>query len=320
MALCTEKGMVKLKKSVIYILLGAALWGTIGWYVKHLNALGFTAMEVVTLRVTTTAILLITYVYITSPDEFKLHSFRDIKYFLGTGIFSIIFFNYCLFTAIDHSTIPVATALLYTAPAFVAILSYFFFKEPFTRNKFIALSMTFIGTALVVGILPLDFQNVERTSLLFGLGSGIGYAFYSIFSKFALEKYSSLTITTYTFTIASLVLLPFFPYSEKFHLLLDPIALIFALGLGFLPTALAYIIYTQGLLHIEASKASILATVEPIVATLIGVFIFHETFTFTQMIGMACIIGAVVLTQVYSQARVSDGCNHSPLPNSNRDQ
>lgn len=91
MALCTEKGMVKLKKSVIYILLGAALWGTIGWYVKHLNALGFTAMEVVTLRVTTTAILLITYVYITSPDEFKLHSFRDIKYFLGTGIVSIIF-------------------------------------------------------------------------------------------------------------------------------------------------------------------------------------------------------------------------------------
>src|SRR5699024_11840898 len=74
---------------------------------RRSSDLGFTAMEVVTLRVTTTAILLITYVYITSPDEFKLHSFRDIKYFLGTGIVSIIFFNYCLFTAIDHSTKPV---------------------------------------------------------------------------------------------------------------------------------------------------------------------------------------------------------------------
>src|SRR5699024_12100893 len=82
MALCTEKGMVKLKKSVIYILLCAALWGTIGWYVKHLNALGFTAMEVVTLRVTTTAILIITYVYFTSPDDFKINSFHDYKYIL----------------------------------------------------------------------------------------------------------------------------------------------------------------------------------------------------------------------------------------------
>src|SRR5699024_10392370 len=171
--------------------------------------------------------------------------------------------------------------------------------------------MTFIGTALVVGILPLDFQNVERTSLLFGLGSGIGYASYSIFSKFALEKYSSLTITTYTFTMAFLVLLALFASSDKFHLLVDPIALIVAYGIAFLPAGLAYIIYSHVLLHIEASPASILGTVEPIVATLIGVFIFHETFTFTQMIGMACIIGAVVLTQVYSQARVSDGCNYS---------
>src|SRR5699024_3216251 len=148
--------------------------------------------------------------------------------------------------------------------AFVAFHSYFFFKEPFTRDNFIALTITIIETALVDDLLPLNFHNVKRTSMLFDLESCIGYAYYSIFTKFALEKYSSLTITTYTFTIASLVLLPFFPYSEKFHLLLDPIALIFALGLGFLPTALAYIIYTQGLLHIEASKASILATVEPI--------------------------------------------------------
>src|SRR5699024_11274287 len=78
MALCTEKGMVKLKKSVIYILLGAALWGTIGWYVKHLNDLGFNAMEVVTIRVSMTAIFLIKLLYFNSPDVFKLHIYIDI--------------------------------------------------------------------------------------------------------------------------------------------------------------------------------------------------------------------------------------------------
>src|SRR5690625_6844301 len=74
-------------------------------------------MGVVILRAWTSAILLFTFMLITAPKKMRLKSFKDIKYFIGTGIFSIIFFNYCLFTAIELSTIPMATALLYTAPA-----------------------------------------------------------------------------------------------------------------------------------------------------------------------------------------------------------
>nr|WP_163970890.1 EamA family transporter [Oceanobacillus halotolerans] len=289
-----------MNKPFIYIISGAALWGTLGWYVKHLYAYGFTPMEVVTLRAWSTAILMVAFVLMTSPKTLKLHQFSDLKYFIGTGIVSIIFFNYCLFTAIDLSTIPVATALLYTAPAFVTLFSFFLFKEPLTRIKVLALLITLIGTAFVVGLIPFNLESIQIGSILFGLGSGIGYALYSIFSKFALTKYSSLGITTFTFIVASISLLPFFPYEEKFHLLLDPMVLFYAFGLGFLPTAFAYIIYTIGLNQTEASKASILTTIEPVVATLIGIFIFQETFTFIQMIGMACIIGAVILIQAYS--------------------
>ncbi|MFB4169506.1 DMT family transporter [Virgibacillus sp. JSM 102003] len=293
-----------MNRAFIYIILGAALWGTIGWYVKNLYSFGFTPMEVVTLRAWSAAIILVIYLIFTSPKKLKLNSIRDIKYFIGTGIFSIIFFNYCMFTAIELSTIPVATALLYTAPAFVTLLSFFLFKEALTRLKIIALLITLMGTALVVGLVPLNLATFQLTSILFGLGSGIGYALYSIFSKFALKKYSSLSITTYTFIIAAVTLLPFFPYQEKFHMLLDPTVLFYAFGLGFLPTAFAYIIYTHGLNNTEASKASILTTIEPVVATLIGIFIFHEAFSFIQMIGMACIIGAVILIQAYSSPKL----------------
>ncbi|MBP1948721.1 DMT family transporter [Virgibacillus litoralis] len=293
-----------MNKAFVYIILGAALWGTIGWYVKNLYSYGFTPMEVVTLRAWSAASILVIYLIISSPKELKLKSIRDIKYFIGTGIFSIIFFNYCMFTAIELSTIPVATALLYTAPAFVTLLSFFLFKEPLTRLKIIALLITLLGTALVVGLIPLNLKAFQLTSILFGLGSGIGYALYSIFSKFALKKYSSLSITTYTFIVAAVTLLPFFPYQEKFHMLLNPTVLFYAFGLGFLPTAFAYIIYTYGLNKTDASKASILTTIEPVVATLIGVFIFHEAFSFIQMIGMACIIGAVILIQAYSSPKL----------------
>lgn len=276
------------------------MWGTISFYVKNLYAYGFTPMEVVTLRAWTSAILLLLYQLATSPKSLKLHKFTDLKYFIGTGVFSIIFFNYCMFTAIEISTIPIATALLYTGPAFVTILSFFLFKEPLTRVKMIALCITLFGTSLVVGFIPLNLEAFKLGSILFGLGSGLGYAFYSIFSKFALAKYNSLTITTYTFVVAAITLIPFFPYQEKTALLLEPEVILYGFGLGFLPTAFAYIIYTYGLQHTEASKASILTTVEPVVATLIGILIFKETFSLIQMIGMACIIGAVIIVQVYS--------------------
>lgn len=287
----------------MYIILGAALWGTIGWYVKHLYAYGFTPMEVVTLRVWTAAIILVIYLWIKSPKKLRLDSLGDIKYFIGTGIFSIIFFNYCMFTAINLSTIPVATALLYTGPAFVTILSFFLFKEALTRVKVFALFLTLFGTALVVGLIPMNPEVLHMASLLFGIGSGFGYALYSIFSKFALAKYSSLTITTFTFVVAAVALTPFFPYQEKFHLLLNPEVMFYAFGLGFLPTAIAYIVYTLGLQRTEASKASILTTVEPVVAALIGIFIFHEPFSFIQMTGMLCIIGAVILMQAFSRQK-----------------
>ncbi len=261
-------------------------------------------MEVVTLRAWSSSILLITYMMIVSPKSLKLKSLSDSKYFIGTGIFSIIFFNYCLFTAIERSTIPVATALLYTAPAFVTVISFFLFKEALTRLKIIALFVTILGTCLVVGITPHSIHNLEVASILLGLGSGLGYALYSIISKFALKRYNSLSITTFTFTVAAIALLPFFPYTEKFLLLFNPTVLFYAIGLGLLPTAIAYIVYTYGLQHTEASKASILSTIEPVVATLIGIFIFMEPLTNVQMLGMGCILGGVLIIHLYGRRKL----------------
>lgn len=290
-----------MNRAMIYILIGATLWGTIGFYVKKLYEYGFSPMEVVTLRVTFASALLVIYLFIKSPSSLKLATISDVKYFIGTGIVSIIFFNYCMFKTIELSTIPVSAALLYTAPAFVIVISYFLFHEAITTNKLIALICTLIGTSFVVGFFPFHMEAIPFTTILIGLGSGLGYALYSIFSKYALKKYSSLTITTFTFLVAAMTLLPFFPFKEKLSYLLDLEVIGYAAGLGFLPTAVAYIIYTYGLNRTEASKAAILSTVEPVVATLIGIFIFLEPFSFLQIIGMLFIILAVVIIQFDSK-------------------
>src|SRR5699024_4219799 len=156
---------MQLNKAFVYIMTGAALWGTIGWYVKHLYTYGLTPMEVVTLRVWSSAILLLGFMLLVSPKKLRLYKLSDMKYFLGTGILSFIFFNFCMFVTIDLSTLPMATALLYTAPAFVAILSYFLFREPLTKLKSAAILMTITGTAFVAGLIPLNLDILHAGSL-----------------------------------------------------------------------------------------------------------------------------------------------------------
>ena len=77
---------------------------------------------------------------------------RDLWCFLGTGIGSIVFFNYCYFKTISLTSMSVAAVLLYTAPAIVMVLSRILFGERFTVRKVTALVMTFVGCIFVTGI------------------------------------------------------------------------------------------------------------------------------------------------------------------------
>lgn len=298
---CCSGGVVdQMKKPFLLVALSATLWGTIGWYVKHLYAYGFTPMEVVTLRVWSTAILLIIYFVCVSRSTFRIKSIYHVSYFIGTGICSILLFNYFMFSTIEVSTMQIATTLLYTAPAFVTILSFFLFKEPITRVIALALISTFIGVCLVAGLLPFNLEKLNIKAITFGLASGFGFGLYSIFGKIALKQYTSMTVTLYTFIVASIAAIPFFPYKEKLVTLADPLVLLLAIGLGLFPTAIAFLLYTYGLQFITASKAAIISTLEPVVATCIGIFVFHESFTFPQLIGMLFILCAVIYTHTKS--------------------
>lgn len=284
------------KWAYVFIATGAAFWGIISIFVQFLSASGFTPLQIVAIRVVSSALLLLGYVAWKDVSLLKIKPL-DMKYFIGTGIFSIVFFNWCYFTAIQETSVSVAAVLLYTGPAFVTILSRFLFKEWLTWRKVSALLVTFVGCAFVVGLLPSFGSSVSLFGLLVGIGAGFGYALYSIFGKFALQKYDTLTVTAYTFFTASIGILPMSGLWNSWHLLLTPSVAAYSLGLGLFPTVLAYLLYTSGLSHVESSRASITATVEPIVATLTGTLFFGEILTFWQTIGILLVIVAVTLVQ-----------------------
>lgn len=275
------------------IAFGAGLWGLIAIFVRELNQAGLTEMEIVTIRVLTATIFLIIIGGLKYRSQFSIE-LKRLPLFIGTGIFSIVFFNYCYFLTINQMSVSIAVILLYTSPAFVTILSFIFLKERLYSKKIIAVMGTILGCVLVAGLQLEQGTSITFLGIMTGLGSGLGYALYTIFGKFALKHYQPFTVTLYTFIVATVFLLPFSGIWGKLDVLFTGHVLVYSLGLGLIPTVLAYFVYTWGLEQTESSKAAVIATVEPVVAMLVGLVVFQETLGINQFFGAVLIIASVI--------------------------
>lgn len=278
--------------ATLSIIAAGICWGIIGLFSRTLAGFGLSPLQLALGRSLVTALILVAVAVIRDPRSLHIRK-KDCWMFLGTGIGSLVFFNVCYFTAIQLTTLSVAAILLYTAPSIVMIFSVVLFKERFTSLKALCLLLSFSGCVLVSG---LGAGSVSTAGILAGLGAGLGYALYSVFGHYALEKYRPLTVTSWTFIVASLALLPFSGITQIGRLAMENTAVIFfLLLLGLLSTALPYSLYTFGLRRMEAGRASVLASVEPLTSTLTGFAVFHEDLTLSGVLGIICILTAVVL-------------------------
>ena len=277
------------------ILLAGCFWGSMGIFVRRLTDYGFSSIQIVAIRVTLAALIFCMLLLIKDPSGFRI-SEKDIPLFLGLGFGSILFFTVCYFTAITMMPLSTAAILLYTSPIWIMLMSVLFFREKLTGRKLLALALAFAGCVLVSGV---SGEGMTLPGLLVGLGSGIGYGLYSILGTVALRRYSPYTVTTYTFAFAALGAWLICRPAEmlaKFAAAPDLPGLVFFCFLTALVTAvIPFLAYTLGLQTVEASRAGILATVEPLVATLIGVAVFSEPLTLLSGLGMLLILAAVVL-------------------------
>ena len=195
----------------------------------------------------------------------------------------------------DHA-LSTAAILLYTSPIWVTLLSALLFREKLTPTKLLALAMAFGGCVLVSGV---GGGGLTPRGLLFGLGAGLGYGLYSILGSVALRRYSPYTVTACTFLIAAVGACCICRPAAMLSTLLSapsPLGtLLFFVLTAFVTAVVPFLCYTLGLRSVEAGKAAILATVEPMVASLLGVAVFHEALTPLSALGILLILAAVIL-------------------------
>ena len=281
----------------ILIITAGLFWGSMGLFVRHLNALGFTSIQVACLRLVTAGLIFALILLIKDPKGFKIKA-RDIPLFLALGLVSILFFTCCYFTAIRLMTMSTAAILLYTSPIWVMVLSVIFLKEKITVRKITALILAFAGCVLVSGF----GGKVTLPGILAGLGSGLGYGLYSIFGTFALRKYKPLTVTCYTFLIAGAGSVFVSGPGDLISKISNAGPLPDLAGFVFLTAVVTavipFLLYTIGLNMTTASKAAVLATVEPAAATLFGFFVMKEALGPVAFCGIILVFSAIIVLSV----------------------
>lgn len=284
-----------MKKSYVRIAAAGALWGLLSLFFGVLSAAGLTSPQAVGVRTACATVVLWVWLLVRNPHALRLKRLSHLWYFVGTGMVSLAFFNSCYFICIERSTVGLAALLLYTAPVFVMLFSAVLFGEHLTRRKLVALVLTVLGCGLATGALT-GGLSVSPDALAFGLASGIGYALYTIFGKFALRDYGSQTITAYTMLFASLGILPLAQPIDAARIVFSSLSMaVMAISGGVLCTVLPYLFYTKGLEQVDAGRASIIACIEPVVAALVGMTWFGEPLVWGRVAGMALVLLAIAL-------------------------
>ncbi|MGI6684472.1 MAG: DMT family transporter [Bacillota bacterium] len=132
-----EKAVLKSLAPFLVILAGC-MWGSLGYFVRYLSAINLSNMTIVECRMGGAMIIMVIGLMVYDRNILKI-KLKDIWCFIGTGMLSMAFFNYCYNVAINITSLSLAAILLSTAPIFVIVLAKIIFHEKITTIKLISL-------------------------------------------------------------------------------------------------------------------------------------------------------------------------------------
>jgi drug/metabolite transporter (DMT)-like permease len=276
--------------------LGAGIiWGLLGFFVRELDAMGITPMQMTCMRYIIMTICVTAFILYKDRGLFVIGR-RWLMVFLVMGIVGTILNSVCYFSSMSMISLSLAAVLQYDAPFIVILLSVPILKERLTTRKLLAVVIAFTGCVLCTGVFtaegPLDLWGIFIAAF-----SGFCFSLYTIGSKVVSSEGCSVpTVLFYTSLICVLGLAPFCDLPSALELTFsDPAILALIVGTGFFVTLLPFVLFNYSLEKIEAGKASIITYVETIAATVVGFLVYNETIGIESAIGILLILIALIM-------------------------
>ena len=280
------------KTAFIYIVIAGIFWGSSGIFFNLLSPFGFTSLQMTAMRGVVAAISMSLYILITNRRLFRVSIKHLILFALsGTSVFGTAALYYA---AISASSVSTAVILMYTAPVFVMIYSVLFLGEKINTVKAISVVAVFAGCALVSGVI--GGMQFSLLGVALGLGAGLAYSAYNIFTKVQMIKGASpMSASLYSFIFMGAISLFFcepLDFAEK--AMKEPLVTIpLIIAIGVCTCVLPYFLYTLAMRRIPAGTAAAFGIIEPMSATLFSVIFFGEQLGITAIIGIILILGAI---------------------------
>lgn len=274
----------------IFVLLAAMLWGTVGTTQTFLEG-GISSIAVASVRSAIGGGILLIILVFMGKINFRKWSWKwTILAALTIALFQSLFFTSVRFTGVALGTV----ITIGSSPVFSGIVEWAIWKRKPNRLWGIATSLAVIGCVLL--FVNRGEATVHPVGILLALCAGLMFALYTNCSKQLTEREETLPAVAMTFTICSLMLIPFSQDGVKW--VFSSQNLVPMLFMGLAATSIAYILFLAGLEKISSSSAVTLSLAEPLTAALLGVFLVNEYLSPTSWIGVILLLGGIVVLTV----------------------
>jgi drug/metabolite transporter (DMT)-like permease len=268
---------------------------------------GLSSLRLTEVRSTGALIGLFLIILATHPEALRTNR-RELLYLAAFGVFGVAFVQLFYFLAIHRLQIGVSLLIQYLGPLFVALFAFFVLKEHVRGRLWIALALALAGLTLVVDLW--HGVSLDGLGVLFSLCSAVTFAGYMLLAERAVGRRDPISLLCFGFFFAALFWAIAQPWwSFPFDVPGKSVSLLGNLSDLHVPiwvlmtwmivlgTIVPFFLIVGSMRHITATRAGILAMVEPVVASLVAWAWLGETLNGTTLVGGVVVLCGIVLAQ-----------------------
>lgn len=294
------------RKDFSILLLLAFAWGA-SFLFMRIASPEFGPVVTTELRVTLAASALLLYAAVTRR---KLGIWRYWKQFLVLGAINAALPFTLICMAELHLSASLAAILNATTPMFAALAAWGTQQEKPGLAKSVGLVIGLVGVAVLVGWSPVPLSGKMLLSVFFSLGAALAYGIGGLYASRVGRGLAPLALAAGQQLGAAVVLLPlsviFAPREMP-----SPAAVFSVLGLAFICTSVAYLLYFYLIQSVGAVKTVSVTFLVPVFGLMWGVIFLNEPVYANTIAGLAIILVSVTLVNRRTRPKTALTVNHS---------
>ena len=282
---------------------GGTLWGINGVMGNYLFLnKNVTTPWLIPYRLILAGFLLLGYLYYKKGSKIFdiLKNPKDLLQIVLFGLIGMLGTQYTYFSAIQFSNAAIATVLTYFGPTLVLIYMCLREKRKPLKYEIVSICLSSFGVFLLATHGDITSLQISFKALVWGILSALSVVFYTVQPESLLKKYGASIVVAWGMMIGG-IFITFVTKPWNISVTFDFVTFLVLMLIIVFGTIIAFILYLTGVNIIGPTKASIIACIEPVAATICAILFLGVSFGFLDLIGFICIISTIFIVAYFDK-------------------